>query len=30
MKTLLLLLSLGLTSFGYAVEIQQIPSPFAG
>ncbi len=27
MKTLLLLLSLGLTSFGYAVEIQQIPSP---
>jgi len=27
MKTLLFLLSLGLTSFGYAVEIQQIPSP---
>jgi len=27
MKTLLLLLSLGLTSFGYAVEIRQIPSP---
>ena len=27
MKTLLLLLSLGFTSFGYAVEIQQIPSP---